>query len=263
VVTEHVLIWDIETIPDVSAMARIYGRPVMTPAEVRDALAGQFPKLPVHRIVCIGALIASGSDTGWVVESVGAPHVGDRNERDLISSFIERIGSLKPQLVTFNGSSFDLPVLRYRAMLHRISAPPLTSRAYFSRFAEDAIDLCDVLASYNSQGKVSLDFLCKSLAISGKPSNISGADVERYVSAGKVQEVADYCEIDVVNTYRIWLLFELFRGRLNSASWYASEANLRSFIAQRIASKPHLKSILDSMQPASGTPANFPGGAES
>src|SRR5262245_3188272 len=106
-------------------MARTQGRLKMTAGEVREVLAGQFPKLPLHRIVCIGALIASSSETGWVVESLGVPHVGDRNERDLISSFVERIGSLKPQLVTFNGSSFDLPVLRYRAMLYRISAPGL------------------------------------------------------------------------------------------------------------------------------------------
>jgi predicted PolB exonuclease-like 3'-5' exonuclease len=247
-VSDHVLVWDIETTPDLATMARVYGRPKMSAVEAREALAGQFPKLPLHRIVCIGALIASSSETGWSVETLGAPHIGDRSEPDLISSFVDKIGSLKPQLVTFNGNSFDLPVLRYRAMLHRIGASSLGSRAYFSRFGEDAIDLCDVLASYNSQAKVTLDLLCKSLAISGKPPNISGADVERLVTAGRVQEVADYCETDVVNTYRIWLLFELFRGHLTHASWDASEANLRSFIAPRTVSKPHLKAVLLSDQ---------------
>jgi len=53
---------------------------------------------------------------------------------------------LSPQLVTFNGSSFDLPVLRYRAMMHKVSAPGLLERPYFHRYAEDAVDLCDVLS---------------------------------------------------------------------------------------------------------------------
>jgi predicted PolB exonuclease-like 3'-5' exonuclease len=235
-------------------MARVHGQVKMTAAEARQALGGEFPKLPVHQIVCIGALIASSSEAGWSVESLGAPHIGERSERDLISSFIERIGTLKPQLVTFNGDSFDLPVLRYRAMLHRISAPALFARAYFSRFTEDAVDLCDLLASYNARAKVSLDLLCKSLAIGGKPSNISGADVERYVSAGRVQEVADYCKTDVVNTYRIWLLFELFRGHLTASSWETSEANLRTFVTQKLAVKPHLRPVLDNVPTVGNQP---------
>jgi predicted PolB exonuclease-like 3'-5' exonuclease len=244
--TDHVLVWDLETVPDLSAMARIHGRSKMTAPEVQDALGGEFPKLPVHQIVCIGALIASNSERGWSVDNLGAPHIGERSEHDLISSFVDRIGVLKPQLVTFNGDSFDLPVLRYRAMLHRITAPGLFSRAYFSRFAEDAVDLCDVLASFNGRAKVSLDLLSKSLALSGKPANMSGADVQRYVSAGRVQEVADYCEIDVINTYRVWLLFELFRGRLTDAAWKTSERNLQDFVSQRLSAKPHLKSVMNS-----------------
>jgi 3'-5' exonuclease len=60
---------------------------------------------------------------------------------------------LSPQLVTFNGNSFDLPVLRYRAMVHGVSAPGLSTRPYFHRYSEDAIDLCDALSSFSPGGK--------------------------------------------------------------------------------------------------------------
>jgi Predicted 3'-5' exonuclease related to the exonuclease domain of PolB len=70
-------------------------------------------------------------DDGWAVDALGAPHVGERTEKALISSFVDRIAQLTPQLVTFNGASFDLPVLRYRAMVHGIAAPGLSSRPYF------------------------------------------------------------------------------------------------------------------------------------
>jgi predicted PolB exonuclease-like 3'-5' exonuclease len=76
-------------------------------------------------------------------DAVGAPHVGERTERELIAAFCDKIAELSPQLVTFNGNSFDLPVLRYRAMVHGVAAPGLSVRPYFHRYTEDAIDLCD------------------------------------------------------------------------------------------------------------------------
>ena len=66
-------------------------------------------------------------------------------------------------MVTFNGGSFDLPVLRYRAMINMVSAPGLSFRPYFHRYTEDALDLCDCLASFSSNGKVKLHELCRAL----------------------------------------------------------------------------------------------------
>jgi predicted PolB exonuclease-like 3'-5' exonuclease len=74
------------------------------------------------------------------MDALGAPHVGERPEAKWISDFVERIGQLRPQLITFNGHSFDLPVLRYRAMVNRISAAGLQVRQYFHRYTEDALD---------------------------------------------------------------------------------------------------------------------------
>jgi predicted PolB exonuclease-like 3'-5' exonuclease len=50
--------------------------------------------------------------------------------------------------------------------------------------------------------------------LSGKPQGVDGSEVEGFVNDGRIQEVADYCESDVLNTYRIWLLYEVFRGAL-------------------------------------------------
>jgi predicted PolB exonuclease-like 3'-5' exonuclease len=112
--------------------------------EIREAIGGKFPKHIYHSIVCIGALIAHREADHWAVDAVGAPHVGERTEKELITAFCDKIAELSPQLVTFNGNSFDLPVLRYRAMVHGVSAPGLATRPYFHRYTEDAIDLCDV-----------------------------------------------------------------------------------------------------------------------
>ena len=116
--------------------------------------------------------------------------------------------------MTFNGNSFDLPVLRYRAMIHGVSAPGLSARPYFNRYTEDAVDLCDILSSFAPHTKASLNELSKIMGMPGKPEGIDGTEVERYFLEGKIKEIADYCETDVVNTYRVWLRYELFRGRL-------------------------------------------------
>jgi predicted PolB exonuclease-like 3'-5' exonuclease len=116
-------------------------------------LGDKFPKHIYHSIICIGALIAHWETHHWAVDAVGAPHVGERTEKELISAFCDKIAELSPQLVTFNGNSFDLPVLRYRAMIHGVSAPGLSARPYFKRYTEDAIDLCDVFSSFSPQAK--------------------------------------------------------------------------------------------------------------
>ena len=45
------------------------------------------------------------------------------------------------------------------------------------------------------------------------------AEVDRYFRQGRIQDIVDYCESDVVNTYRVWLRHELFRGKLSRSSF--------------------------------------------
>jgi predicted PolB exonuclease-like 3'-5' exonuclease len=239
----HVLVWDIETLPDISGFAAANNLFDKTAAEVRAAMGDKFPKHIYHSIACIGALIAHHDGDHWVVDALGAPHVGERSEKELIASFVDRIAELTPQLVTFNGSSFDLPVLRYRAMTHSIAALGLSTRPYFNRYTDDAIDLCDVLSSFTPAAKSSLHELCRVMGIPGKPEGIDGGEVEKYFRDGRIQDIADYCESDVVNTYRVWLRYELFRGKLTDTAFQASEANLSEFIQARSNVKPHLSAM--------------------
>ena len=227
--------------PDLAAAARMLDLGSATETEVRDALGEGFPKHPLHKIVCIGALVASRQPEGWRTDALGAPHIGERPEAKLISDFVEKkIGQLRPQLITFNGHSFDLPVLRYRAMVNRISAAGLQVRQYFHRYTDDSLDLCDVLGSYVPGGKVKLDEVSKILGLTGKPEGIDGSRVEEMVLAGQIEEVARYCETDVLNTYRVWLIYELFRGAITDKQLEWSEAQIREFVASRKSGNSHL-----------------------
>ena len=241
----NVIVWDIETIPDLRAAARMLNMEQASDEEVRTTLVNGFPKHPLHKIVCIGALVAQRQPEGWNVRQLGAPHIGQRTEADLIRTFIDRIGELRPQLVTFNGHSFDLPVLRYRAMVHRVSGAGLQVRPYFHRFTDDAVDLCDVFGSYVPGAKVKLDEICKIVGLPGKPWGIDGSQVEAMAQAGRINEVAQYCEADVLNTYRLWLIYELFRGSITTEQLAFSEAQAVDYIRTRRADNPHFSAQLN------------------
>lgn len=243
--SQHVIVFDLETIPCVDTLARLHGRPSMTDEEAAEILGAKFPKLPLHKVAVLAALVAEREDGVWRIRSLGAPHIGDRSEADLISAFAARVDSLRPTLVTFNGNGFDLPVLRYRAMVAGIAAPGLTSRPYFKRYDAAHVDLCDELASFQSNAKAGLDDLCRMMGLPGKPVGIDGSKVWDHVRAGRIQDCANYGETDVVNTYRLWLRHELFRGAITEKQSAASEADLTTFIAERLHERPHLAFLID------------------
>lgn len=217
-----VLVWDIETINDGTS--------------IPDAEARSFPKLIHHSVVCLGALLAKRVDDGWKVLALAVPTTNEMDEGALLRWFTESIGKSLPLLVTFNGNSFDLPVLRYRCMKHEIDCGPMNTRRYFHRYLDDHIDLCDVLSSFNNFGKVSLDDLSKAMGLPGKPDEMDGSKVEGLYREGRLDLIAKYCESDLLNTYRIWLRYELFRGHLSENEFQFSEQSLALHIGERDAS---------------------------
>src|ERR1700687_2938761 len=93
-----VMVWDLETIPDLDGYARANNLIGRSPEEIRSVMGDDFPKLIYHSIVCIGALVASRTANGYEVQVVGAPHVGQRSEKELIESFANQIGQVSPQM---------------------------------------------------------------------------------------------------------------------------------------------------------------------
>ena len=50
------------------------------------------------------------------------------------------------------------------------------------------------------------------MGLPGKPDGMSGEEIEKYYRGGHIREIAEYCESDVLNTYRVWLRYEPFVG---------------------------------------------------
>jgi predicted PolB exonuclease-like 3'-5' exonuclease len=247
----NVLAFDIETVPDVPSGRRLYGLGDLSDGDVANVMfhkrrqeTGEqdFLRLHLHRVVAISAVLRSGD--ALKVWSLGEPDAG---EAELIRRFFDGIDKYTPNLVTWNGSCFDLPVLHYRALLHGISAsrywdtgdedPGFRFNNYLSRFHWRHIDLMDVLAAYQSRAAAPLDEIAVMLGFPGK-LGMSGAAVwERYL-AGDVAGIRNYCETDALNTFLVYLRFELMRGRLSQERYGEECRLLREYLLRT--GHPHL-----------------------
>src|SRR4029079_18202513 len=137
--TQSVIVWDLETVPDLTGFAAANDLVGKSEVEVREALGDKFPKHIYHSIICIGALIAHREPDHWAVDAVGAPHVGERTEKELITAFCEKIA----ELIGFD--IIDWPIglflaswrLRIKPSRRSYAVRPL--RAISSRIAPSAL----------------------------------------------------------------------------------------------------------------------------
>jgi len=252
-----ILVFDIETIPDVEAGRKLYDLDGLSDEDTASALFAlrrakvghEFLPHYLQKIVAISLVISNPAHLK--VWSLGDE---EADERELITRFFNGIDKHTPTLVSWNGSGFDLPVLHYRALLHGISAPAYWETGdsqqafrwnnYLNRFHYRHLDLMDVLAAYQNKAFAPLDEIASMLGFPGK-MGMSGAKVWGEYLAGNLKGIRDYCETDVLNTYCVYLRFELMRGVINQTEYTAQIARLQAYLAQE--SKPHLHDFLSQM----------------
>jgi 3'-5' exonuclease len=228
-----VLVFDIETIPDVAGLRRLNDLPAeLSDAEVaelafqqrRAKTGNDFLQLHLQRVVSISCALRTGE--GFKVWSLAEPEL---DEGAIIQRFFDGIEKFTPQIVSWNGGGFDLPVLHYRGMLHGVSAPRYWDLGdgdyadsrdfkwnnYISRYHTRHLDLMDLLALYNARANAPLDDLAKLFGFPGK-LGMDGSKVWEAWQAGQATDIRDYCETDVVNTYLVYNRFRRLRGELTA-----------------------------------------------
>jgi len=260
----NVLAFDIETVPDVDTGRRLYDLQDLADADVARALAtkrreqtgdSEFLRHYLQRIVAISAVLRHGETLR--VWSLGEP---DSDEGELIRRFFDGVEKYTPTLVTWNGCGFDLPVLHYRALKHGVSAPRYWETGaedqafrfnnYLNRFHERHTDVMERLSGYQARATAPLNEIALLLGLPGKMGH-SGAEVWDQYLAGRIGEIRDYCETDVLNTYLIFLRFELMRGNLDEAGWQRETDLVRAIL--RGANRPHLNAFLAAWERSTGT----------
>ena len=251
----NVLVFDIETIPDVVSGRRLYGLDGLSDKDVANVMFAKrreqtgesdFLRHHLHRVAAISAVLRQGDSLR--VWSLGEP---SSDEAELIRRFFDGIEKYTPTLVSWNGGGFDLPVLHYRSLLHGISAPRYWDTGdndrdfkwnnYLSRYHARHTDLMDVLSGYQPRAVAPLDEMAQLLGLPGKLGR-HGSEVWGQYLEGKIDEIRDYCETDALNTYLIYLRFELLRGNLDEAGWKREAELVRKTL--REANKVHLNAFL-------------------
>ncbi len=247
-----VLAFDIETIPDVAGIRRLYDLPADLPdAEVaeiafqirRTRTGSDFLPPQLHKVAVISCVLRS--DEGIKVFSL------EGQEADVIRRFYEGVEKFVPQLVSWNGGGFDLPVLNYRALIHGVAAPTFWETGdenrdfrynnYISRYHTRHLDLMDVLAMYQPRNNAPLDEVAQLAGFPGK-IGIGGAKVWETWLAGDVARIRDYCEADTANTYLLFLRYQLLRGLFTRAAYEKEIQLLRSHL--KGLDKPHWREFL-------------------
>jgi len=250
-----VLAFDIETVPDCAGIRRIYGLPDSLPdadvAEIafqkrRAQTGGDFLAPPLHRVVVISCVLREGE--GIRIFSIGAPEAG---EQEAIQRFFDGVERLVPQLVSWNGGGFDLPVLNYRALAHGVAAPKFWDQgeddrdfrfnSYIGRYHARHLDLMDVLAMYQPRNNAPLDEVAQLAGLPGK-IGVGGAQVWPAYHEGRMAEIRDYCEADTANTYLLFLRFQKLRGVFSEAQYGKECALLRGALEKLKA--PHWREFL-------------------
>ena len=239
-----VLVFDIETVPDVAGLRRLNDwDAALTDPEVaerafaeREAATGRsFMPHHLQRVVAISCVFRD--DDGLRVRSIG--DVAD-GEAKLIQDFYRTIERHTPQLVSWNGGGFDLPVLHYRGLVHGVAAGRYWDLGeddrdfkwnnYIGRYHTRHLDLMDVLAMYQPRAAAPLDALARLCGFPGK-LGMDGSQVWKAYSDGRLDEIRAYCETDVMNTWLMYCRFQVLRGVQSHAAFDAEVALARALLS--------------------------------
>ncbi len=254
--TKNTLIFDIETIPDTEFGSRIWDLDGISDEERVKAMntqhfhkAGNSSFLPhhFHRIIAISAGLRTA--TSFRVWSLGDERA---TEKELLERFFSGINKFDPVLVSWNGSGFDLPVVHYRSLFHSVSAPfywemgesdkNFRFNNFISRFHWRHIDLMDVLSGYQLRAAAPLTEISLLLGLPGK-LGMDGSQVWDAYQSNRLTDIRNYCDVDVLNTYLIYLRFEMMRGNLTGEELQLEERRVKNFLKEDGA--PHLLEFLE------------------
>ncbi|ULJ65047.1 3'-5' exonuclease [Wielerella bovis] len=260
-----ILVFDIETIPDAHAIRVLHQLPdTLSDAEVVEFAAQQrraktgsdFMPHHLHRVLAISCCLRWNDKIH--INTLGKIH---NSEAEMIAEFFKLIDKYTPQLVSWNGGGFDLPVLHYRALIHGIQAARYWDMGegdfrdsrdfkynnYINRYHNRHCDLMDLLAMYTGRANAPLDDLAKLCGFPGK-LGMDGGQVWQAYQDGKIQEIRDYCETDVANTYLVFQRYRLMSGALTHEEYEYEIEKCHEYLLAASEEKEHWGVFLDAWE---------------
>lgn len=263
----NIFVFDIETVPDTEGAKRLLGLEGGTEEELTEKLRqyhlditdgkNDFTRQLFHKVVAISFLVAEihknqdGTEQ-YKIKEIRSGGTEASFEDELVKGFFQYLGKLHARIVSFNGRTFDLPVLRYRAMLNGIQVPWLYNsgdkwNSYMNRYSLDwHCDLIDGLSDYGASARIKMSEICALLSIPCK-MDMDGSQVTEYFRENRIEEIRNYCELDVLNTYLLFLHYQHHRGALSNDNFSNAQLDLQTHLQKE--SRSHFSSFLDEWSP--------------
>ncbi len=252
----NILVFDVETIPDIDSGKKIFNLEGLSDKNAAELMFShryqksngrtEFLQHYLHKIVTISVVLKTD-------DKLSVWSLGDNNstETELLERFFEGIERYTPVIVSWNGSGFDLPVIHYRSLIHGVVAQRYWENGdddqsfrwnnYLSRFHSRHTDLMDVLSGYITTARAPLNEIATILGFPGK-MGMSGEKVWDCYLDGDIESIRNYCETDVLNTYLIYLKYQLMRGRLTNDLYITECQKVCDMLENE--NKIHLKEFL-------------------
>lgn len=261
---QNLFVFDIETIPDIRAAKNLLDLPNSSVKDLRDGLVkyhldltdgkNSFLRQPFHQIITISFLeaeIKRDSNGFEFYEIIDVRSGGDlsTSEADLVKGFFSHLKKNSSRLVSFNGKNFDMPVLKYAAMKHEVEAGWLYKSGdkwnnYNQRYSLDwHCDLAEAFSDFGASARVKMNELCAAFNLPGK-IGVDGSMVMSMFDEGKLEEIRNYCETDVINTYLLYLVYQHHNGSISRQTFIKCKNSLREFLEKKSAQKPHFAQFL-------------------
>ncbi len=262
-----VLAFDIESIPDIAGLRASRGLDVsvsdaevyaLEMAERKEAGKGDFLPLHLQRVLVISCVFRNAE--GLRVHSfVDREPEGRTQEGRIIQTFFSTVERHVPQLVSWNGGGFDLPVLHYRGLRHGVVAGKYWDLGeddrefkwnnYIGRYHLRHLDLMDLLSMYQPRASAPLDAMAKLCGFPGKLGMDGSAVYPAYLQ-GKLEDIRRYCETDVMNTYLLYCRFQKMRGGLTEQEYERELTLVRETLAG--VGEPHWAEYLQAWSSEAG-----------
>lgn len=268
-VYDRVWAFDAEWIPDPVAGRLLYKLPPETPdREVMGLMwkeggateEAPYPylKTVICRIVSMSAVerILNSKDGTVKLHLLTLPrdvHNSEQTEeRNIVGTFLTKIGEFTPQLVGFNSASADLKAFIQRAIVLGLQAKKFCTRPnkpwegedYFdSRNCEASVDLKDVIGGWG-KATPSLNEIATLSGIPGK-MDVDGQQVAQLWLDGNLERIVQYNEYDALTTYLVWLRTAHFGGHFTTEQYNTEQQLLHELIQTEIDNgKTHLQQYL-------------------
>ena len=128
----------------------------------------------------------------------------------------------KPTLVSFNGRTFDIPLMELSAFRYGISIPEwfnIHQRTYDqkrNRYNQDShFDLQEVITNFGTTRlSGGLNLMANLIGRPGK-MGVAGHMVQNMYDNGQLEGINNYCRCDVLDTYFVLLRTKLLTGEIN------------------------------------------------